>query len=93
MTFKITKEHLEFDGKPIQSLEQATKTELEHYISKKVRQVSPKTGRMIKINTYKKPKSFLLSVIRFAELENKAIKWINQYYHLSIVMVDELELA
>lgn len=72
--FRITKEHLVTDGKPIHELSKATNKELEAYISENLRYQSPKTGKWIKVNTFHKTKPYFLEVIKAARAEKKAIE-------------------
>lgn len=62
----------------INSLEQAKLSELQEFVSNCLRRKSPKTGKSIKINTFKWKKSDVIALIKKADCEDNAIAWLNK---------------
>ena len=65
----------------INHLEEATISELQAFIDAGMRERSPKTGKLIKINTYKWNKARLVNFILDSGYRLDAIEFINEYLY------------
>lgn len=68
----------------IHSLEQATIPMLQDFVDSCMRTTSPKTGKLIKINTFKWRKSNLIDLIEDSGYTRDALEFINVNYTYDI---------
>ena len=70
--------------KEINCLEQAKIAEINDFISNCLRVRSEKTGKLIKINTFKWSKAQLVDCIRNANYENACVDYINKTFRFNL---------
>lgn len=95
MEFKITKKHkIDSWNRNITDIAKAKNSELESFIKDCLRQTSSKTGKQIKINTYKWSKKDLLDLIIRSGYQKDCLEYLNTkfYSDIEVYQVDELSL-
>lgn len=66
---------------PKMSLNECTIKEIKAFIDMNVRETSLKTGKKVKINTFKWTKEMLYNFIKSNDLEDELLDWLNGWYY------------
>ena len=66
---------------PKMNLNECTIKEIKAFIDMNVREASLKTGKKVKINTFKWSKEMLYDFIRSNDLEDELLGWLNGWYY------------